>query len=220
MQLLQHVVQAMDQNVYIYFDENSKEGVIIDPGDDAAQIIDIVEENGIKVKYILLTHGHSDHIGAIPEIKEKYDWPVAAHAWEVPVLEDEEANLSAMFRRDMSFTPDLLLQDGQELTVGGATIRVLHTPGHTIGGVCCDCPGDGIVFSGDTLFYGSVGRTDFPNPPVKNGIGYPTSENFDRLIRSIKEKLFVLPDNTIVYPGHGGQTRIGFEKQFNPFVKG
>ena len=220
MRILQHVVRAMDQNVYILFDQDTKEGVIIDPGNDARRILDIVEENNIDVQCILLTHGHGDHIGAVEALKEAKGYPVAAHRWEVGVLEDEQANLSGSIFGKTEFTPDILLEDNQVLAVGKERIRVIHTPGHTIGGVCFYCEKSGILFAGDTLFYASIGRTDFPNPPVKDGIGFPMEENFPRLIASIKEKLYVLPDDTLVYPGHGGETRIGFEKKFNPFVKG
>lgn len=220
MKLFKHVVRSMDQNVYFYYDENTMEGVVIDPGNDAKKIMSLVEENGINVKAILLTHGHGDHIGAIPGIKEKYNWPVAAHRWEVPVLADERANLSGMITGAIEFAPDIVLDENDIFEVGSCKLKVIHTPGHTIGGVCYYDDENKVLFAGDTLFYASVGRTDFPNPPVKDGIGYPSSENFDRLMSSIKDKLYELPDETVVYTGHGGETRIGFEKKFNPFVKG
>ncbi|MEA5084557.1 Hydroxyacylglutathione hydrolase GloC [bioreactor metagenome] len=220
MKLFKHVVRSMDQNVYFYYDENTMEGVVIDPGNDAKKIMSLVEGNGINVKAILLTHGHGDHIGAIPEIKEKYNWPVAAHSWEVPVLTDERANLSGMITGTIEFAPDIVFEDNDIFEVGGCKLKVIHTPGHTIGGVCYYDDENRVLFAGDTLFYASVGRTDFPNPPVKDGIGYPSSENFDRLMSSIKDKLYALPDETVVYTGHGGETHIGFEKKFNPFVKG
>lgn len=220
MKLFKHVVRSMDQNVYFYYDEKTMDGVIIDPGNDAKKIMSLVEETGINVKAVLLTHGHGDHIGAIPEIKEKYNWPVAAHSWEIPVLEDEEANLSGAICGKVEFSPDIVFEDGDVFQFGSGKLKVIHTPGHTIGGVCYYSEEDSIVFSGDTLFYASIGRTDFPNPPVKDGKGYPSSENFERLISSVKNRLYKLPDETVVYPGHGSETRIGFEKKFNPFVKG
>jgi len=220
MKLLNHVVRSMDQNVYIYFDENTKEGVIIDPGDDADVIMDLIEKNGIKVKAMLLTHGHSDHIGAIREIRKKYNWPVGAHRWEVPVLKDEEANLSGMFGTSDTLEPEIIFDDGDEFRFNNCTLKVIHTPGHTQGGVCYFDAQNKVLFSGDTLFYASVGRTDFPNPPMENGMGYPSYENTSKLLNAIKTKLFVLADDTKVYTGHGISTSIGFEKKFNPFVKG
>ncbi len=219
MKLFKHVVRGMDQNVYFYFDEDTKEGVIVDPGDDAQQIIKLIDENEIKVKMILLTHGHGDHIGAVGAIKAKYGSPVAAHEWEIPVLADERANFSGMMGQGVSFQPDIILRDGDEIKVGDAVIKVIHTPGHTIGGVCFYSENDGILFSGDSLFYASIGRTDFPNPNFEEGKGYPTKENFEKLINSIK-KVYELPEETVVLPGHGMETKIGFEKKFNPFVKG
>lgn len=221
MKLLKHVVRSMDQNVYIYFDENTKEGVIIDPGAQAQAISKIIDDNGINVKAILLTHGHSDHIGAVEELKEKYNVPVGAHKWEIPVLRDEGANLSLMLTsKSTVIVPDLAFEDGDEFKFNNCTLKVIHTPGHTQGGVCYYDAQNGVLFSGDTLFYASVGRTDFPNPPMENGMGYPSYENTSRLLSSIKNKLFVLPDETAVFPGHGGESKIGFEKKFNPFVKG
>lgn len=219
MKLFKHVVRSMDQNVYFYYDENTMDGVIIDPGNDAKKIMALVEEKGINVKAILLTHGHGDHIGAVPELKEKYNWQVISHSWEKYVLEDESFNLSGGICGTIEFQPDAVLEDGEVFQIGGGSLKAIHTPGHTIGGVCYYSETDNILFSGDTLFYASVGRTDFPNPPVKDNISYPANENFNKLIESIK-KLFLLPDETVVYPGHGGETKIGFEKKFNPFVKG
>ena len=164
MKLFKHVVRNMDQNVYIYFDENSKEGVVIDPGNDAEKVAAIIEENEVNVKAILLTHGHSDHTGAVNALKKKYNVPVAAHTWEVPVLEEESTSFNSMFGTDL-VVPDMLFNDGDEFKFEGCTLKVIHTPGHTQGGVCYYDKNTGALFTGDTLFYGSVGRTDFPNPP-------------------------------------------------------
>ena len=217
MKLFKHVVRSMDQNVYFYYDENTMEGVVIDPGNNAEIIMSLVEENNIKVKAILLTHGHFDHIGAIPKIRQKYDWPIAVHDWEVDVLSQEGLNFSELGSQSK---PNIILQDGDIITVGEAELKVIHTPGHTVGGVCFYSEKDNLVFTGDTLFYASIGRTDFHNPPVRDGKGFPESENFERIITAIKEKLYILPDDTTVYPGHGRESRIGFEKKYNPFVKG
>jgi len=218
MKLLQYVVRSMDQNVYIYFDEESKEGVIVDPGNDAERIAQVIKENEINVKAILLTHGHGDHTGAVAQLKEELGCVVGAHRWEIPVLEDERISFSAMYGAK-KFDVDVIFEDGDEFKFGGTTLKVIHTPGHTQGGVCFYDEANKILFSGDTLFYVSIGRTDFPNPPEKDGIGYPAKENLMRLLNSIKEKLYTLPEETAVYPGHGSATNIRFEKKFNGFVK-
>ena len=218
MKLLQYVVRSMDQNVYIYFDEESKEGVIVDPGNDAARIAQVIKEHEIDVKAILLTHGHGDHTGAVADLKAELGCKVGAHRWEIPVLEDERISFSAMYG-SKKFDVDMIFEDGDEFKFGGTSLKVIHTPGHTQGGVCYYDETNKILFSGDTLFYVSIGRTDFPNPPAKDGIGYPSTENFKRIIDSIKEKLYVLPEETAVYTGHGSATNIRFEKKFNGFVK-
>lgn len=220
MKLLQHVVRSMDQNVYIYFDENTKEGVVIDPGADPNAIFKIIDENGINLKAVLLTHGHGDHTGAANAVKNRYNVPIAAHKWEVPVIEDEMISFSQMMGGSGAVKVDIELNDNDEYKFNNCTLKVLHTPGHTQGGVCYYDAENSVVFSGDTLFYASVGRTDFPNPPMKDGMGYPSDENTFRLLNSIRTKLYTLPDNTTVCPGHGQKSNIGFEKKFNPFVKG
>ena len=135
MKLLQYVVRSMDQNVYIYFDEESKEGVIVDPGNDAARIAQVIKENEIDVKAILLTHGHGDHTGAVADLKAELGCPVGAHRWELPVLEDERISFSAMYGAK-KFDVDMIFEDGDEFRFGGTSLKVIHTPGHTQGGVC------------------------------------------------------------------------------------
>ena len=136
MKLFKHVVRSMDQNVYFYYDENTMDGVVIDPGNDAENIMALIEEKGINVKAILLTHGHDDHIGAIPEIRKKYNWPVASHSWEAAVLEDENVNLSGAIFGSIEFSPDITFEDGDTFKVGSSELKIIHTPGHTVGGVC------------------------------------------------------------------------------------
>lgn len=217
------VYYQMDENMYVLFDEKSKEGVVIDPGSDAHRVIDCIEENGVILKAILLTHGHCDHIGAVPKLKEKYNVPVVCHKCEQDVLEDASINLSPMFGAMIEMSADILLEDGEIFSFGDIDVKYLHTPGHTIGGACLYVEKEKVVFTGDTLFFGSIGRTDFPNTGRKIkenrcGCGYPVSENFSKLIESINTKLLVLDDDTLVLPGHGQETTIGKERRTNPFL--
>ena len=214
---------SMDQNIFVVYDEKSKEGVIIDPGADAQRIIACVEENGVNVKAIVLTHGHADHIGAVPAVKEKYGCPVVCHKCEQDVLEDATINLSPMFYGALELTPDIMLEDGDTFSFGDIDMKCFHTPGHTIGGACYYIEKEKMVFTGDTLFFGSIGRTDFPNTgrkikENKCGCGYSMNENYRKLIESIEKKLLVLPDDTMVLTGHGAETTIGSERQTNPFL--
>ncbi len=212
---------SMDENIYIVFDEKSKEGVIIDPGADAARVIDCIEQNEVNVKAILLTHGHADHIGAVPALKNKYNVPVVCHKLEQYVLEDAGINLSTMFFGMIEFSPDIVLEDGEVFSFGDIDVKYLYTPGHTIGGACLYIEKEKVVFTGDTLFFGSIGRTDFPNTGRKHKDipgGYPVSENFHKIIESIEKKLLVLDDDVLVLPGHGQETTIGKERRTNPFL--
>ncbi|MBQ2753117.1 MAG: MBL fold metallo-hydrolase [Firmicutes bacterium] len=214
---------SMDQNIYVVYDEKSKEGIIIDPGASPERVVACVEEFGVDVKAIVLTHGHADHIGAVPVLKAKYNVPVVCHECEQDVLEDATINLSTMFFGPMEFSPDVLLKDGEIFRFGDVEMKCLHTPGHTIGGACYYIEKEKIVFSGDTLFYGSIGRTDFPNTgrkirENKCGCGYPVSENFAKIIDSIRTKLITLPDDTVVLSGHGQETTIFKERNYNPFL--
>jgi hydroxyacylglutathione hydrolase len=198
-------VGGIEMNCYLIGDD--KGAILIDPGEDAAPIIEKLKERAAKVAMIVLTHGHIDHIGAIPEVKKYTGAPVAIHSEDAVMLTDAMANLSAFF--DTPFTTesaDKLLKDGDEIAAGNVRLTVLFTPGHTPGGISLYEANAGAVFTGDALFAGSIGRTDFPNA------------SHEQLIESIEEKLLVLPDDTIVYPGHGPQTTIGAEKEENPWL--
>ena len=194
-------------NCYIFGDDSSKEVVIIDPADEADKIISIIEKNNYIVKYIIITHGHFDHILALKHIKQKYNVPVAIHKNDAEYLSNNSLNLSSNIPNIKleSIDADIILNDGDTLALGKYNVEVIHTPGHTHGGICIKA--DGVLFSGDTLFYNSIGRTDFP------------TGSFDKLEESIK-KLYTLDDKIKVYPGHGGSTTIGYEKQSNPYVRG
>jgi hydroxyacylglutathione hydrolase len=198
-------VGGIETNCYLIGDGN--DAILIDPGEDASRIIAMIKKRNVKVANIVLTHGHADHIGAVPELKKFTSAPVLIHSEDAIMLTDAMENLSAVF--DMPFVADPadeLLKDGDEISSGNIQLKVLFTPGHTPGGISLYEPNAGILFSGDTLFAGSIGRSDFPR------------SNNDQLIKSIKEKLLTLPDETIVYPGHGPQTTIGEEKANNPWL--
>ena len=194
-------------NCWFLVNEDRKEALVFDPGDEAERIRSYAEQKGWKIAGILLTHGHADHMGGAEELKRLTEAEIYALAEEEPLLKNGKTNLSVyIMRRVITMEADEYVRDGQELTLSGIRLKVLRTPGHTPGGCCFYCEEAGCVFAGDTLFQGSVGRSDFP--------GGSMSE----LVRSVKEKLFLLPDDTKVYPGHGEETTIAFEKQYNPFV--
>lgn len=198
---------AYQTNCYIVVDENTKEALIVDPGSEAKRILNVLEEYKFKPIKIILTHGHSDHIGAINGILEKYDLPIYIHKADEAFLADPKVNLSAFNGLgEVSITkkPEIIAE-GDTITCGDIVFTVIETPGHTPGGVCFYSE-EGIVLAGDTLFAGSVGRTDFPGGSMET------------LVASIKNKLFKLPGNTEVYPGHGPGTTIAQEIASNPFI--
>lgn len=188
------------------FASGRRPAAIIDPGDDSDLILDALDELDATVGMILLTHFHFDHIMAAPELLRETGAPLAIHEDEAALLADPPA----LFRFARPDTPrlraDRLLHDGDEVVIGDITLQVLHTPGHSPGGVSFYAATEGVVFCGDTLFAEGVGRTDFPGSST------------DRLVRSIHERLFTLPDDTMVYPGHGPSTTIGHERRANPWV--
>jgi hydroxyacylglutathione hydrolase len=194
-------------NCYIVGCEEKREGVIIDPGGHPNRILRALEESGLGVRYVLNTHCHFDHMEANAEIVAATRAPLALHPAELPLLRAKGgASLFGVPGKE-SPLPDVELEDGQILKVGTLRFQVLHTPGHSPGGVTFYLAQEGVVFDGDVLFADGVGRTDLPGG------------NWDRLMRSIREVLFVMPDETIVYPGHGPETTIGREKRSNPWVR-
>lgn len=196
----------LDVNTYLVIDEKSKKGFVVDPGGYNPELKKQVEKDGIEIEYIILTHGHGDHIGGVHKHLEDFsNAKVVAHESEKEMLEDDSMNMSAALGIPISITPDLMVKDGDTLQIGTMKLKFLHTPGHSQGGMCISV-GD-VVFSGDTLFYQSVGRTDF------------AGSSFRALAESIHKKLFTLPDATKVFPGHMGPTEIGHEKENNPFVQ-
>lgn len=195
-------------NTYYVIDEKTKKGFIVDPGGFDKKLCNLAEQDGIDLEYIVLTHGHVDHIGGVSEYREHYpNIKVIAAKAELPMLSDPDYNMSSMMgMAPITVVPDITVVEGDELTVGNINMRFVMTPGHSPGGMCIIIDEEKVVFSGDTLFAQSVGRTDFPGG------------SFSQLIESIRAKLFVLDDDVIVYPGHMGPTRIGIEKRHNPFV--
>ena len=195
-------------NCYFVYYEGTKECLLIDAPGESDRIIKAVDGLELTPVAVLLTHSHFDHIGAAEALKAKYDIPVCCHEAEEEMLENPRLNLTAMVGTGYGINPDRTFVDCERVRVGGFEFKVIHTPGHTQGGACYHFEQDKKLFSGDTLFNETVGRTDFPT-----GSGRI-------LINSIKEKLFVLPDDTVVYPGHNDYTTIGHEKKYNEYVGG
>ena len=189
-------------NCYICMNKDTKEGFIVDPGDDELKISVNVSRLEMIPKAILLTHGHFDHIGAVNQLKERYNIPVIVGAKEEKVLTDSRMNLSPMFGEPVKVNGDKFLEDGENFQVAGFDIQYILTPGHTPGSGCFYIEEEQVLFSGDTLFQASRGRTDFPG-----------GSEFD-IIKSIKNKLLVLPGETEVYPGHMNITNIDSEKVY------
>lgn len=198
------VLGSVSTNCYIIYDEQTKKALIVDPADHAGRILDKCRELGVKPEGVLLTHGHFDHILAAKEVKKAYDCKLYAGRQEEEMLLDPAKNMTVQMGRQVSIRPDVLVNDGDELQLAGFTWKVLETPGHTPGCICFYCAEEEVLISGDTLFAESLGRTDFPGGSTQ------------AIIQSISEKLFALPDETMVYPGHGEPTSIGHEKIYNP----
>lgn len=199
------VLSACQTNCYYVFREGADAIVIIDPGDMGDVVYEDAKSLGFtKVAGILLTHGHGDHTGGALRLKELSGAKIYAYEEEAELLKDPEKNLSGWFGKAYGFDADEYLYDKQELDMAGIRFRVLHTPGHTQGGCCFYAPGDGVCFCGDTIFNGSVGRTDF------------YSGSLSALGDSIRERIFTLPPETKLYPGHGEKTTVAYEMQFNP----
>ena len=202
------IIGPVETNCYFLINESTEETVIFDPAYAGKKIADYVSDNGLKVKAICLTHGHYDHIMGIKEFKEIYNVPVYACREEEKLLGDGELNHSSVhYDHAVTVKPDILLDDGEEFQTAGIKIKMIHTPGHTHGRCCYYIKDMNMLISGDTLFEGSVGRTDLP------------TGSMSEMMRSLSDKLSELPDDTDVYPGHGGYTTIGDEKKYNPYFE-
>lgn len=202
--IMRLAVGSYQTNCYIIFDEE-KRAIIVDPGDQAKDILKVVEDEGLKVEKILLTHAHHDHIGALVEVKEALKVPVYMGEEEVSLLEEGLSNKNMLFNdKNEKFKVDYLVKDKDIIKFNDIDIKVIFTPGHTRGGVCYLI--DNVLLSGDTLFMGSIGRTDFPGG------------DYNTIMESLN-KLVKLPNDTIVLPGHGPETKIALEKVNNPFLQ-
>ncbi len=201
------VVGQLGVNCFILADQDTREGVVVDPGADVEQVLAIVRAKGLTIRYIVNTHGHFDHVGGNRRLQAETGATLMIHAADEPYL-TRAARSATMYglTAEDSPAPGVQLTDGQTIRFGRHEIRVIHTPGHTPGGCCLYLAEEGILLSGDTLFAESVGRTDLPGG------------SFDDLSASIRTKLFVLPEGTKVYPGHGPMTTIGHEKAHNPYL--
>jgi glyoxylase-like metal-dependent hydrolase (beta-lactamase superfamily II) len=200
------VVGPLAVNCYVVGDEKRHEGILVDPGDDARAVVAAIKRLQLKIVAIVNTHAHFDHVGALNELREFTGAPFMVHEAEAPVLESAKTSAAMFGLSIQSPKPaDRLLREGDQVSAGSLALQVLHTPGHTPGGICLV---EGMhVFTGDTLFQNSIGRSDFPGG------------DYAVLMASIRDKLLPLPDATAVHPGHGSATTIGAEKKFNPFVR-
>jgi hydroxyacylglutathione hydrolase len=204
------VLGSYQTNCYILReDESVKECLVVDTALEAGGLIDFLDERKLDPVAVVLTHGHADHITGVELLRGKFPGiKVFIHKLDAEMLTGALSNLSLMAGRKFSTDPaDCALEEGDVVEQAGVRLKVLHTPGHTPGGICLYSEDEGIVFSGDTLFCAGVGRTDFPGGSMT------------RLLKSIREKLLILPDETVVYPGHGPVTTIAQEKATNPHLQ-
>lgn len=205
-EVLRYIVGPVCTNCYLLVNHKTGELLVVDPGDQAQLIEKQIEKTGAKPVAILLTHGHFDHAGAAEALADKYQISIYAHEAERETLEDPGLNLCGMIGEHKVYHADIFVKDEEVLNLAGFSIRVFFTPGHTIGGCCYYIADEKILFSGDTLFQESVGRTDFPRGSASD------------LIRAIREKLMPLPDDVTVYTGHDKSTLIGYERMHNPYL--
>ncbi len=206
MKIIRLEVGNLGANCYIVYCKKTLEGAVIDPGGNAQDIINIIDRENIKIVSIINTHGHADHIGDNDKLKAHTGAPVLIHEDDANMLTSSQGNLSMYIGNNLICkAADHLLTDGEIIHVGEIELQVIHTPGHTRGGICLKV--NDVVFSGDTLFEQSVGRSDFPGG------------SHSQLVKSIREKLLILPDSTKILPGHGAGTTIGNERYNNPFIR-
>lgn len=199
------VVGVMETNCYLLTNTETKKTLIVDPGDHGDRIVAYCLREELRPAAVLLTHGHFDHISGVKAITDAFRTPIYASAEEEALLAEPGMNLSAKFQGySVAVVPDVLLEDGEEFSLAGFEIKAIHTPGHTGGGMCYYLPEEKIVFSGDTLFRHTYGRTDLP------------TSSFKALKDSLLNKVFTLPEDTEALPGHGNATTIAEERKCNP----
>ena len=201
-----YVVGPVRTNCYVAVNAETKECFVVDPGDAALQLAERIKRDGYTPVAICLTHGHFDHAGGAEALAKEFGIKIYAHEKEESTLQEAGKNLSGWNGKEESYHADVYVKDEEELDLAGFHIRVIHTPGHTEGGCCYYLNYEDVLFSGDTLFAQSVGRTDFPGGSMS------------LIVHSIKEKLMVLPGHTTVYPGHNDATTIEEERMYNPYL--
>lgn len=209
MKIDRFILGEFQTNCYVVrADESAEDCLIIDPGFDGREMVESLVRDGLTPVAVVLTHGHADHIAGLEALRSRFPAArVCVHRLDAGMLADAQANLSALVASPCVAEPaDVLIEDGDTIEQAGIRLEVIHTPGHTPGGICLYARQEGLVFVGDTLFADSVGRADFPGG------------NMGELIRSIRSRLLSLPDETVVYPGHGMRTTIGRERRSNPFL--
>lgn len=205
------IVGPLEVCCYLVFCDNTKEGIIIDPGDVDKRIFETIEKLNLKIKAIIGTHGHPDHIGGVDFLRRKLDAPFLLHKMDDQFFQIEENFLTfKLWGFPKNPRADVLIEEGSVISFGDETLKVLHTPGHSPGSICLYCERNKVVFTGDTLFVEGIGRADLPGG------------NYFQMVQSIKEKLLTLPEETIIYPGHDYGPKpfstIGYEKLNNPFI--
>ena len=206
MKVEKFVIGMIQTNCYLVQNEESKECFLVDPAICPEELVSHIKSEGLELKAILLTHGHFDHIMGIDGFVDEFHVPVYVYEEDADAMTDPKLNQSSVYTGGYTYEGARSIREGQILKLAGYDFEVFHTPGHTKGGCCYYVRSEDVLFSGDTLFQNSIGRTDFPGGSMSD------------LVRAVKEKLMVLPDETLVYPGHMGETTIGHEKTHNPFL--
>lgn len=199
-------VGPVQTNCYIVSKEGSSSCIVVDPGAEAGKIVSYIEKKGLSCEGVLLTHGHFDHITGVAELVSATGAKVYAFEGEKELLMDPAQNASLMMGYEVAVEPEVLLRDNQKFSVADMEFQVIHTPGHTSGGCCYYAEEEKVLFSGDTIFMESIGRSDFP------------TGNGRVLLESVRNKVLVLPEDVEIYPGHGPETSVGYEKQNNPYA--